>query len=287
MNTPSLDVAAEAWWARACRGLAALREPATQRQVAPLLGMSQGGFGLYETGQRTPRMAPAVAWANTVGGRLALHPRRRRNPMVTVSAWAPAAGGNLRALRDAAGLAQRQLAARAGLALATVQRVEAAGPVSVTSWAQYVLGVAWLPELLGPDGAPACHTPRMSTDNTDARGLGRRLYGDSTGRWLLVTGADGAGLPGELDGLAGLGAPAAVVKTIYERGKAMPGRPAVQAALATLLGVRQQNVSYALVKGVDPDLDAEAWATLVRLYHDRDLMESAIRDAERRANPPR
>lgn len=281
-----LDIAAQAWWLRACRVLAS-RRTRSQREVGPMLGMSQGGFGQYELGQRIPRMRAAIAWAGLLDCRLGMfRGAGAARQLITVREWVPAAGQNMRALREQAGLFQRGLRDRTGLALATVQGLEAARHVAVDTWAHYVFGIGWAPVLLGPDGEPACHTPRMSTNEDDGRGLVRRLYGDSEGRWLLATGSHQEGLPERLGGLAPLGAPAQVIKKVYDRGKGLPGRLPVQAALAHLLGMRQQNVSYALVRGIDPDLAADAWATLVRLYYDRDLWEAALRDARRRESPP-
>lgn len=109
------------------------------------------------------------------------------------------------------------------------------------------------------------------------------LYGDSSGRWLLVRGplnllsppnmTVGVPLRGTAE-LDYLGAPGDVVGRLYNQltGAAKtpsPRRagnhaPPVQDVLATLLGVGQQSVSRYLSGESQPRLAPEGWSRLVR-----------------------
>lgn len=161
-----LGIAAGAWWVRACDGLKVGRMELTQRQLAATIGTGQGTFCAYERSFMIPRMRKATAWAGALGYQLALtRGAGRLRQQHTVWQWNTLAGRDMAALRNLPAPAghtrthtQRSLAAAAGMALATVQAVEAGRDVHVTTWAVYVFAIGWAPVLLGPDGEPACHT---------------------------------------------------------------------------------------------------------------------------------
>lgn len=170
-----LDIAAGAWWARACATLKTARGRAslTQRQLAAGVGTGQGTFWGHEHSTIVPKIGQAITWVEYLGHRLAVtRGSGDALELLPMSAWNRWAGQNLAKLRascvvahhipagrvEGGGHSQRTLAAALGKSLVTVQGVEAGRAVHVTTWAAYVFGIGWAPVLLAPSGAPACHT---------------------------------------------------------------------------------------------------------------------------------
>lgn len=109
------------------------------------------------------------------------------------------------------------------------------------------------------------------------------LYGDEAGRWLLVRSPEGIITPPWIDigvsfegvhRLTQLGEPGSALTLLYNRFK--QGKTPVQAALANLLGVSQQEVSRYMAGTSRPSLYSPAWPVLVRAMFDDTVVEMAI-----------
>ena len=103
------------------------------------------------------------------------------------------------------------------------------------------------------------------------------LYGAPDGTWLRVQGAGGWQPPPKLEGLAHLGAPAEVIRGVYDELRTrfagagtryISGGPwPAQAGVANIIRVRQPSVGRYLAGSTEPQLPPEGWRRLVLAHH--------------------
>jgi hypothetical protein len=104
------------------------------------------------------------------------------------------------------------------------------------------------------------------TSRADLDVCRRRLYGDATGRWLVLDGPAGFTPPEQVDGLRLIGDLSTVLllaQSILEQA----GYPPL-ASLARLLGMAKTSLDNALTRDRVPSVPDAGWSTLVRYLID-------------------